>query len=540
MKVLQQNAERYYTYTMVRTLDEVLVEDAKQNFARYKQEGVLIGCAFEDDVWKLTDEVETYGLDFHKIQDPYRFVIENKLELSAEDFVFAIKVYCMMLLGIRDLDYIRMMLVSLRKVFDGLIAKDRPEVVLSALQDDYLMPQREFWSLLQTENETICRIQQWMERYKPKAEVTQQQRELSPMTSYFRFSEVMEQFWMHAGKQDKLDYFPLWFWWNISVVLPMRPTEIILTPRDCIQRNENGTFQLTIRKDKLKGGQELHGYCIEADYERHTYTIPQEIGQEIVWYIQNTESYAENQNCLLFRHPKRDSYRYDDLRKLLHRFYDVVVPNYFDVVEAAKNEIADNEICRIQLGDTRHIAMISLILQGSSPTVCRDLAGHRNVDISAHYYNNISKLVDSVTYELVRKKKETQQVEAHIPQVRPLYGMQYAEIAGGRCYSRAFSKDGSVDDCIANWEDGGEMGDCKNCRYFRSTDRSFQLLDLKQENKETLDEQFQYIQKMIQWVRGNRIPLEALDREMQKLNGQITAYTQLLEQEEQNGTQEEI
>ena len=74
---------------------------------------------------------------------------------------------------------------------------------------------------------------------------------------------------------------------------------------------------------------------------------------------------------------------------------------------------------------------------------------------------------------------------------------------------------------------------------FRS-DCSFQLIDLKQEHKEALDEQFQYIQKMIQWVRGNRMPLETLDREMQKLNGQITAYTQLLEQEEQNGTKEEI
>lgn len=212
MRVLQQNAERYYTYTMVRVLDEVLVEDAKQNFARYKQEGVLIGCAFEDDAWKLTDEVDSYRLDFSKIQGPYRFVIENKLELSAEDFVFAVKVYCMMLIGMRDLDYIRVMLISLRKVLRGLTMQDRPEAVLSALRDAYLLPQREFWSLLQTENEAVCRIQQWMERYKPKAEIAQQQRKLSPMTSYFRFSEVMERFWTHAGKQDKLDYFPLWFW----------------------------------------------------------------------------------------------------------------------------------------------------------------------------------------------------------------------------------------------------------------------------------------------------------------------------------------
>lgn len=540
MRVLQQNAERYYTYTMVRALDEVLIEDAKQSFTRYKKNGVLQGCVFEDSVWNLTDEVEKYRLDFRKIQGPYRFVIENKLELSAEDFEFAAKIYCVMLLGIRELDYIRTMLVGLRKVLHGLMMQDRPEAVLSTLRDAYLMTQREFWVLFQTENEPIQRIQQWMERYQSKAESKQQRRELSPMTSYFRFSEIMERFWTHAGKQDKLDYFPLWFWWNISVVLPMRPTEVVLTPRDCIQKNENGTFQLTIRKDKLKGGQELHGYCIEADYERHTYTIPQEIGQEIVWYIQNTESYAENQNHLLFRHPKRDSYKYKDLRNLLCRFYDVVVPNYFDVVESGKNEIADDEICRIQLGDTRHIAMISLILQGSNPTVCRDLAGHRNVDISAHYYGNISELVDSVTYELARKKKRTQKVEAHIPKIRPLYGMQYVEIAGGRCYSPDFAKDGSVDDCIANWEDGGEMGDCTNCRYFRSTDRSFHLIDLKPQRKEALNEHFQYIQKMIQWVRGSRITLEALDREMQKLNGLITTYTQILEQEDPNGTQEEI
>ena len=63
------------------------------------------------------------------------------------------------------------------------------------------------------------------------------QRSLAVMESYFVFDEIIKDFWKTTTNiEEKLFYFPVWLWWNLSGVLPLRPCEFVLIPRDCIKR----------------------------------------------------------------------------------------------------------------------------------------------------------------------------------------------------------------------------------------------------------------------------------------------------------------
>ena len=116
------------------------------------------------------------------------------------------------------------------------------------------------------------------------------QRPLAYYQSYFRFDHYLSLFWELASKQEKLLYFPVYFWWNITAILPLRPTECVLTPRNCI-RQEKGRYMLTVRRTSLKGYRQMSKYKIADDYEKKEYPISSELGKEIEIYISGTILY---------------------------------------------------------------------------------------------------------------------------------------------------------------------------------------------------------------------------------------------------------
>lgn len=338
----------------------------------------------------------------------------------------------------------------------------------------------------------------------------------------------MKVFWEHAGEELKVRYFPLWLWWHLTTILPLRPTEFTLTPRDCLSYTEDGQVKLNVRRTKMKKQRGLYTYRIAFDYELCTYTIPQGLAEEIKTYIEQTECLPEQRNHVLFRTKKGTDFNYDQLAGLLQDFYEEIVPQYYSVVQHG-GHLEEKEICRIFLGDTRHIAMISLILQGGNPVVCKELAGHEDINISSHYYGNLSELVDCMTYELYRKRSRKLSRNTQILPLHPRFE-KYAEIEGGRCYSTRYAESGSVEDCLAHWDEQGMLGDCQTCKYFRANNRAFRLEELQKGQAEAIDLNFDCLKMIIKQVRLHRTDAEELDRAMAKLNHAVQAYTETKEE----------
>ena len=57
------------------------------------------------------------------------------------------------------------------------------------------------------------------------------QRSLAQFDSYFLFNDILSDFWKRDISNDtRLFYYPIYLWWRITAIIPLRPKEFILTP----------------------------------------------------------------------------------------------------------------------------------------------------------------------------------------------------------------------------------------------------------------------------------------------------------------------
>ncbi|OUP56080.1 hypothetical protein [Butyricicoccus pullicaecorum] len=124
----------------------------------------------------------------------------------------------------------------------------------------------------------------------------------------------------------------------------------------------------------MKKQRDLYTYRIAFDYELSTYIISQLLKEEIESYIKQTECLPEQRNLVLFRTQNGENFDYAQLSKLLRDFYTEIIPKYYTVVQHG-GHLSEKEICRISLGDTRHIAMISLICRAETQPFAKNWRG---------------------------------------------------------------------------------------------------------------------------------------------------------------------
>jgi len=150
----------------------------------------------------------------------------------------------------------------------------------------------------------------------------------------------------------------------------------------------------------------------------------------------------------------------------------------YNIVEVADNNpagLTDNEMEMIHLGDTRHIAMINIILEGGTPTMTMELAGHSDISMSSHYYSNISTLIECKTYSMYRKALggTDQMIIGENYYDADFKAGRFVELENGaKCYSPRFYE-GEISDCINASGSCGEIGYCFGCLYYRRNGLGF-------------------------------------------------------------------
>ena len=175
----------------------------------------------------------------------------------------------------------------------------------------------------------------------------------------------------------------------------MRPREFVLTPRNCLKKSGD-SWTLTIVKDKLKGSNRKVSYKISTDYERVTYSVPDKFANLISWYLEATKKYSDNELYTLFiadtHYRKWDRcipynsryFTYHNLCTCLRYFFEQIVSErygYHIVYDKSLHNLTSNDIEYIYLGDTRHLAMINIVMEGAPPMIASILAGHDNTNM---------------------------------------------------------------------------------------------------------------------------------------------------------------
>ena len=339
-----------------------------------------------------------------------------------------------------------------------------------------------------------------------------QRRELSDFYSVLLFDKVINYWWDNSDNLDeKTLYYPIYIWWKLTSILPLRVVELSSIPYNCTYCKDD-KYYVRVRRSIIKGRnfnskkQKIY-HNLNSDYKIFEYEITKDIFDILEEYKKIVSRYNPNNSRrtdidvlfdkkVLTDYKKRlkmavnhsksaniDIFTYIDLRNLLTSFYDKIISNKFGFNVVKKGVIESemlnidkamsfDKITKINLGDTRHIAMINMSLSDFNPVLIKDFVNHGDINTTYHYSQNIEKVVKCMTYmkyqQLRKRKTNSANIEMNngFSSISVLSMMdedsKFKEVDNGRCYSIKFLK-GDISDCLTS---GFEIGDCSSCDYF--------------------------------------------------------------------------
>jgi hypothetical protein len=455
------------------------LEYYKEIFQELKDDCLIIDCNYNDNIWVLEKDYGTVKIEFSFI---------TFLELR-----HALKCYAILKLG-RRYNVSNTIRTALKEIKKILLKTNNFSI-------KHLVDYREsICFLTDSEKQGLYYVGEFLRFYKINASddyydiisktsiPPSKIRMLPSYKSIILFDQIINEYLYHSSIENRKKYFPLLLWWKISGIIPMRPIEFCDLKRNCYSFEESSNkYYIEIHRKKIRNSfikykniQVLNNIQINKE----TYNLIREYAE---WADPENKSeklisYQVYNNYLGVFSQKAYNTKIDpnimttsDLRWLLQKFYIEVVQNYYNLMVVEKGdfdeEINDNQIERIQLGDTRHIAFCSLMLQGFNPLTIAQLGGHYTLREQLSYCSHLETFVDAHTYVLAKSIKNKLNRQSDTLKYYQEYsnkilervklGEHFYELRktdGGRCKSSNFPYD-----CL-------ELDHCVFCDFFIADD----------------------------------------------------------------------
>ena len=492
----------YSRIRLVDSIDDKIMTEAKEKFEKYVRRGTIEKGSFGDDCWLLSDEVRKRTMNF---SIPEGKAISEWTGCDSNAYTGYVKAYMVLILG--DLAVTTM--VSICKSLMAFGMADYDDACKWDIETSHVL---QFIMMIPDNDGYLGSVAEYIEENRTLDRWSKHPRQLADFGNYLCFDRKMKEFWEQAPAVKKRRYFPVHLWWVLTSILPLRATEFLLLPGDCV-RAEGDRFFLTVRRTKLKKNGSRHGYTIAKDYSLHEYEIPQELADEIMTYKKAVGNSMKHDKDTLFLpgDKTRLGYlTYEQMKRLLWEFCE---------------EVMGDADYPINIGDTRHLAMINLILSGGSPVICRELAGHESIDISSNYYANLSTVVESAAYEAYYMGRDEISFEGgldiklHIPQ-------NAYRIKGGYCDAENIG-DGDISECMKNYSKSGKFAECHECRHFYPDGERLRL-KMKKNAKDKVDADGLFLMQVIEQVRKGNGAQEEIEQALLRLQNSSADYRDVL------------
>ncbi|MGF6949008.1 hypothetical protein QF028_001513 [Neobacillus sp. B4I6] len=541
------NTEGIYTTEFIE-YDSDWIDKAKKEFNDFKDKGVILNNSFDDLIWELTNQVDSPTLNFNFSEVLYQKQI-SKYKRDMVDFeqlINCVKAFFVFKLISTSIMHLQRILNVLKSVivsteyFNPKKTDKISEMINAKKPASTFVPLLELFEFLPINDiddfkeEWEFHYEHYLEDHSMTKEKKLQRRTLAEFQSYFYFDRLFKDFWKHsATNEEKLYFYPLYLWWKITNVLPQRPREFCLIPYDCINEDDRGEYILSIRRSNLKGqkGQKkIKTHTIDGDYSLFEYPVSNEIALLIKDYQQLVEKYGESKFLLSYEAflstlpvsnrgaAKANHGDHGDtpiiftrttLSSILINFYAKVLQKkmglqiiYNNRPNLSKEKVIlgekeallkPSEIMKINLGDTRHMAIINMVMSDVSPILVRDFTGHEDMNTTFHYFGHLDQLVKCITYYKYQELRSINVDEAQLwfdtpsredEKIRTIYKMKkegrFKEVDGGHCYSDKFFKD-DITHCIE-----ANNGECESCDFFEGDPTKYrEKLDRMKEELET-------------------------------------------------------
>lgn len=398
------------------------IEQSKLILEIEMNENPLSDCKFEEEKWYFDDRLSStkLSIDFNKVKEVIRF----NSNLKSEHFIQIIKCWVASLI---EQGY---SISSIERYYAFLQLFFTITKGLTTFNEDMIVD--EFKSLTYNAKNSVCNSAFNFFDYYTEFDVEEcisllyslkptyqggNARILPPSKDILIFSKILEHYFSKDLTENQyFKWFPVWLWWNLTTLIPIRPSEFCNIERNCISI-KNGNFYIKLPRYKQK----LNKRKIQI---LDTISIPEKLYRKIEHYQKCTERFGETDTLISYRsipsyfngilHDNNrhvykrlnpNKFTLKSFKLLLKSFYEnIVFGEYKIALKENDSSIEGLSITRkIKPGDTRHLAFINLYRQGYHAVEIARLGGHVSIYSQSHYYNHIEAFVDLEILELVQK-----------------------------------------------------------------------------------------------------------------------------------------
>jgi hypothetical protein len=271
-------------------------------------------------------------------------------------------------------------------------------------------------------------FQKYLETINNSSNTYSKTRTIATYASAIEFDYLLQDYILnYANERERKQYYPIYVWWRLTKILPLRPIELLKTRKDClIEENEKYYFRpyrSTLKGRKSDGENRVIPILDKIRIDKELYDLLIDYSKNYTNYIEG-DKYFISYNALyesseLSEGPKQNNFKLKiekdfvtltTLSRKLNKFYKDIIGGFYkyNIIEKDSipiNEMTYNMIERITLGDTRHYAFTSLMLQGFDVLSIAQLGGHTNLFSQQAYVGHLDKLVKGHVYTLSKKIK---------------------------------------------------------------------------------------------------------------------------------------
>ena len=459
-------------------------------FDELKERGV-IRSEYSDPAWTCYSGVRTFLIDFHFNHVAYSGHAGKKLLKTADQVTDILKCFCILSCGEFVFSTIQNQIAGIILFLESFGEPIKVTDVQREAIENFLA----FICLDEYEISVLLDQIHLLKR------ATSHQRQLAHLINYMAIeNEISDMYESELSDAEFIRWFPIYFWAKITFILPLRATEMLVTPYHCIERRSDGIY-LSVRRTMLKKHTQHVYYDVKKDYKIFTYRIPD---SNTVRRIEEYQKKTRNQERqYLFVHSKFMVNRMLSLpafNALLASFIEthLIGNQKYDYSKYASG-ISEFEV--VTAGDSRPIAMSNLYYQDMGADICRQLANHTSINVSYGYFSNVSETVfaSSIMHWQRRINRGYADTE-HL-------GQRYEQIKQehSSCSAPSNPKEtGDISECLIQ----DKLEDCLGCPHYIPSESELQnALDTRKAALDTASK------KMIQaMVAGTQLDGADLDK----------------------------
>ncbi|MGN7765530.1 hypothetical protein [Paenibacillus sp. 22594] len=511
------------------------IEELKGLFDGFKQNNIIQANTYEDDTWQLFNG--KIKRNTHFTLDEVKFNRIKTIEMfSYRDIINGLKGFALYRLKESPVETVSSDISYLKKVINEInFFQPGARKILSTkkLSTDRNYYSRSYILILFLEFFPIPDPEGLIELLHYQSEILSSyrtereglnQRDIGMFESVFEFGYIMDLFWENCTPEEREEFYPIRIWWEVTTTIPLRVTELVLTPYGCLKQ-EGEAFYLTVRRTRLKGYAAMPvTHKIEEDYYMQDIQISEKLYRLLEEYRDIVDKYDFEPNYFSqdYTHTGRRSFLFSqrayfknlqfkgttktsgimeflnvgNLSYLLDRFFEKIICGRFNYQiikkekkkmsgeKSKKLELLPFQIQTINLMDTRHYAFINMALSEVEPIPMMKIAGHSSIRSSYHYFNHVSKFVQCYTYSMAKRiarqnkanEAKTDSIRNNNVESKP-FKINYSnlkELAFQKVFDPDFdlsrSKDIKGGKCSSKqslFEDCNKVGnDCDVCDFF--------------------------------------------------------------------------